>query len=198
MEFLQTIKEKLTEQKTLKFLNEPKVIDWLFYNPYKNIPISQRQKLENEWGKRIVNHNSCQWTTELSETIAKELLTLYGYNPIKKTYRTSEGKKITPDLETEDAIYEIKCRTWNTTGTAGEKILGVPYKYAELPRISGKPLIIVLMAFQEEDNFGIFTTKSKEKRKLLLFWKSMDIIFVKFTDLLKQYAYSGTSSCIRN
>ena len=56
-----------------------------------------------------------------------------------------------PDWETDDAIWEVKTRNWNTPGTAGEKVLGVPYKYSDIPRLYGKPLKIVLVAYQEHE-----------------------------------------------
>ena len=54
-----------------------------------------------------------------------------------------------PDWETEDAIWEVKTRNWSVPGTAGEKILGVPYKYSDVPELYGKPLKIVCVAYQE-------------------------------------------------
>jgi hypothetical protein len=172
---------------TNNYIENKAVRDWLEYNPYRALKNQiLRKKAEDSWGKSVTGKNSVQWTTTLSETIFKEYLESQRAQIIKKKiYKSSEGKKLKPDFETETALYEIKCRTWNTPGTAGEKILGVPYKYSELPRLSGKPLYIVLMAYQEKEDFGLFSTSSPEKKELIEYWRSKRITFVKFTDLIK-------------
>jgi hypothetical protein len=170
-----------------KFVENKDVRNWLECNPYRALKNQiLRKKAEDSWGKTVTGKNSVQWTTTLSETIFQEYLQTTNNKIIKKIYKSSEGKKLKPDFETEKAVYEIKCRTWNTTGTAGEKILGVPYKYSELPRLSGKPLYIVLMAYQEKEDFGLFSTSSPEKKELIEYWQTKGITFVKFTDLLKE------------
>ena len=45
-------------------------------------------------------------------------------------------------------MVEVKSRSWCTTGTAGEKVR-VPYKYADIPNLYNKPLMIVCVAYQE-------------------------------------------------
>ena len=92
-----------------------------------------------------------------------------------------------PDLESIDSIYELKCRNWKTDGTAGEKILGTPYKYANVPREYGKKLQIITIAYQEDEalnKFNLFKNASEEQQKILDFWKSMQITFVPFSTLL--------------
>jgi hypothetical protein len=175
----------LNKQKGIKFLKNLEVIEWLYKNPYKNHPCKQRQIKENTWGKNTSKYIGNRWTTNFSESIFNEFLKIRKEKSQRITYRIN-NKKITPDFTTDKAVYEIKCRTWNTQGTAGEKILGVPYKYCDIPIISKKPLFIVLMAFQELDNFGIFDCVSENKRKFLKFYADMNIHFVRFTDLLEQ------------
>jgi hypothetical protein len=148
---------------------------------------SLRKTAEDSWGKRIIGKDTCQWSTPLSESIFQEYLQSKSTKIItrNKVYKSSNGKTLKPDFETENALYEVKCRSWNTTGTAGEKILATPYKYSELPSLSGKPLYIVLMAFQEYDNFELFnTTQSIEKKGFIDYWRNSGIRFVKFTDIL--------------
>lgn len=91
-----------------------------------------------------------------------------------------------PDLETGDTIWEVKCRTWTTPGTAGDKVIGVPWKYAAAPRLYGKPLRIVLCGYQEYEarhNFRIWDP-SPEQQALWDAIKSLDIEYVPFTSLL--------------
>ena len=96
-------------------------------------------------------------------------------------------------METDDAIWEVKTRNWNTPGTAGEKVLGVPYKYSDIPRLYGKPLKIVLVAYQEHEfiygHTKLFGDISPDKQKMLNFWKEMGIEYVKCTDLLKDIGH---------
>jgi hypothetical protein len=172
----------------MNYLKDEDVLRWLHENPFSHIKSqTKRKEAEDSWGKKVSGKKSVQWTTELSQDILKEYLTYKGFNVYKKKYKSKDGKTLDPDFETEDCIYECKCRTWNTSGTAGEKILGTPFKYCELPEISGKKLNIVLMGYQEEEanNFGIFGSKSKEKNEMVEYWKTKNIYFVKFTTLLE-------------
>ena len=94
-----------------------------------------------------------------------------------------------PDWETEDGIYEVKTRNWTTTGTAGEKILGTPFKYADIPVLYKKPLYIVTIAYQEYEAFSkfeLFDSKSQRRIQMIKQWKEMDIEFIKCSDLLKK------------
>jgi hypothetical protein len=173
----------------MKYLKDPDVLLWLCENPFKDKSAKSRKEKEDKWGKKVSGKNSVQWTTDLSENILKEYLSFKGFDVYKKKYKSKDGKILDPDFETKDGIYECKCRSWNTSGTAGEKILGTPFKYCELPVLSGKRLNIVLMAYQEEEaeKFGIFGSNSKEKNEMVEEWKRKNIYFVKFTSLLKEY-----------
>ena len=95
-----------------------------------------------------------------------------------------------PDWETDKYIYEVKTRNWTTSGTAGEKVLGVMYKYSEIPELYGKPLKIVCVAYQEHEltygNTKIFGEVCSSKKKFLDLAKSMDIEYIKFSDLVSQ------------
>lgn len=88
-----------------------------------------------------------------------------------------------PDFETDDAIWEVKTQTYLTTGTAGEKILGVPFKYCEVPALYSKPLFIVcrggrtLGARQVQGVVG-------RKKKFREFYEQNGIRFVGVSELL--------------
>jgi hypothetical protein len=167
----------------MNLLKNQEIRQWLLRNPYMHIEKSLRKRAEDSWGKAVTSKDTCQWSTPLSESIFMEYLESTNNKIItrNKVYKSSSGKKLKPDFETENAVYEIKCRTWNTPGTAGEKILGVPYKYSELPRLSGKPLYIVLMAYQEKEDFGLF---NNDRVNIVKYWHSQGITFLRFTDLM--------------
>ena len=141
---------------------------------------------ETEWGNRILNqlNPNKMWTTKLGEELVRDVLQLLGETPRKpKTIN-----HYSPDWETDKYIYEVKTRNWTTSGTAGEKVFGVPYKYSDVPLDYGKPLRIVCVGYQEhelsEGNTRIFHPTSQRKQQMLKLWKELDIEFVKFSDLV--------------
>lgn len=107
----------------------------------------------------------------------------------EKCWRPKKINGYNPDWETPNAIYEVKTRNWTTTGTVGEKILGTPYKYSDIPILYKKPLYIVVIAYQEYEainKFKLFDDKSERKNKIINLWKEFDIHYIKFSDLLKK------------
>jgi hypothetical protein len=153
--------------------------------------------IENIWGdKMIVGSGGTQWTTKLCQDLVMEALTKLGRKNIRKGKNikgTIRGKGYSPDLECDDFVYEVKGRSWTTTGTAGEKILGVPLKYGELPRLYNKPLQIILVGYQEYEArnhfaFGDLLDKNNQTKELqdtLQYFKQHQIEYVGFTDILK-------------
>jgi hypothetical protein len=91
-------------------------------------------------------------------------------------------------------MYEVKTRNWTTTGTAGEKVLGVMYKYSDIPDLYGKPLKIVCVAFQEYELTNgptkIFGDELSDRKKAYLeLAKTQDIEYMKFSDLVASINY---------
>ena len=131
-----------------------------------------------------INNNN--WTTRLGEGIVYELLSRLGKNP----RYCKQKQRFKPDWETDDYIIEVKTSNWTVTGTAGEKVLGAPYKYSEIPELYGKPLKIICVAYQEwELTHGptrVFGDVSGIKKEALEFWKNKGIEYVKFSDLVAE------------
>ena len=122
---------------------------------------------EKIWGNMMIGNDTPtnQWTTKLGEQLVYDMLVINGEN-------VTRPKKISgckPDWETDYAIWEVKTRTWTTTGTAGEKVFGVPYKYSDVPKLYNKPLKIVCVAYQRMEltygNTKIFGEVSSQKKK---------------------------------
>ena len=172
------------------------IINWCIKNPFViESTLSRKEKNkqmninEKKWGNQIIgrgpeNHTS-QWTTILGESIVAEVLSSQGHT----VYRPKNMNGYKPDWEIENAIIEVKTRSWTTSGTAGEKVFGVPYKYAEIPKLYGKPLKIVCVAYQEcelmHGKTRVFGDDiSTEKKEMLAFWKERNIEFVKFSDII--------------
>lgn len=178
---------------TSLLLSQHGVIDWCI--PTSRFVAGLTAEKERKWGQALVGYETNQWTTKLGESLLEESLRLLGEKPVRITKNRQQGengKVLLPDYDSHSALYECKARTYTTTGTAGEKILGTPWKYSDCFRLYGKPLFIVCMAYQEQeamDDFCIFDTSSSVRKEMLQFYeKSAGIRYIKFTDILKRLA----------
>ncbi|VVB70515.1 Uncharacterised protein [uncultured archaeon] len=186
-------------------LQHQSVINWilmgetsmiLMKKSRKRSKYQKYKKRENDWanehleliyGDKFIY--TTQWTTRFGETIVKEILLLH-YENVKKPECINHFK---PDFETEDAIWEVKTRNYTTNGTAGEKVLGCPLKYIDIPKLYGKKLYIVLVGYQEYEADVIFklfdkSKMSKEKKRVIKMYKKIGIEFVKCSDLYHRFS----------
>ena len=153
-----------------------------------NMKNTKNKVLEREWGNFMINQvNNGQWTTKLGERLVFELLTRLGCEP----RRPRQICRYRPDYETKTHMVEVKTRNFSTTGTAGEKVFGTPLKYAEIPLLYGKPLMIVCVGYQEyEMTHGatpIFGDKVRPKTaEFLKFYELNQITFVPCSQLINQ------------
>jgi hypothetical protein len=178
---------EIRKKKYLNLLKNQEVIDWTMRKG-RWLNVKQKKEdneVEKKWGNLIIKQtNNNQWTTKLGETILEEILRVQKGNVWRP--KQLDGHK--PDWETEDGIYEVKTRNWTTSGTAGEKILGTPFKYADIPVLYKKPLYIVTIAYQEYEaccKFELFNSRNPRKIKMIEQWKEMGIEYIKCSDLLK-------------
>ena len=188
-------------------LKNQEVIQWLFGDLTFLPPIDKKNKtsdevkykvLEDKWGQDILKIRrpdlklDKQWTNKFGEHICEEIYTLLGKNyskPLKK-------KRYQPDLEVNDAIVEVKTGTFHTSGTAGEKILGCPFKYAEIPELYGKPLKILCMGGAEKvcrESYGNLPGAmcSAQKKKFLDFFRDNGIEYVGASDILRSLSFTA-------
>jgi hypothetical protein len=187
-----------------KLLEREDVIRWCFEgitektlaNTSGAKKLESYKKEEQKWGQKILNGPKSQWTTKLCENLVEEALILLGRKNVKKANGMKSSvrdKKYSPDLECDNYVYEVKGRSWTTAGTAGEKVLGVPLKYGEIPSLYKKPLQIVLVGYQEYEAREKFAfgdlldpeEQTEELRNSLAFYKENDIEYIGFTDILK-------------
>ena len=151
--------------------------------------------LEDKWGQETLHLRrpdlllDKQWTNKMGEHLCEEILMLQGKNVTKPANKNHYQ----PDSEVDDGIWEAKIQTYYTSGTAGEKILGVPFKYAEIPVLYSKPLKILCMAGAERvcrEQYGNLDGGkcSDIKRAFLAFYKTNSIEFVGATDILQRVA----------
>lgn len=194
------------KKENLSLLSNPEVIKWCYEgitdislkNTESEKKLEEAKEVEKEWGNKIMHtKDGKQWTTVLCQDLVAEALTRIGRKNVRATTAkksTLRDKKYDPDLECDGYVYEVKGRSWCTPGTAGEKILGVPLKYGELPRLYKKPLQIILVGYQEYEArekfaFGDLLDKDNQTPELkesLAFYKDHDIEYVAFSDILKK------------
>jgi len=204
--------------KGLKLLNNPEVIRWCYtgitpstlVNTSNKTLLNKSRNMEKEWANNLLrkhfNYDNDkeikQWTTKLGEEIVREVLLAMNINVYKQrtSYKSSISKKTyEPDLECDKHLYEVKARNWTTPGTAGEKILGVPMKYSELPHLSGKPVKIILVGFQEEEaktGFGFGNLLCKNNcnpiaSSMIDCYKNLGFEYVGLTHLLNQLGFQN-------
>lgn len=142
---------------------------------------------EKQWGNSMIGQiSNGNWTTLLGEGLVHDVLVMRGENPRKPERRSGYE----PDWETDDYIYEVKTRNWTTSGTAGEKVPAVMYKYSDIPEIYGKPLRIVCVAYQEWEltngTTRIFGEVSPRKQRFLDLASEMGITYMSFSQLATQ------------
>lgn len=142
---------------------------------------------EKDWGNSAIQRDkqTGNWTTLLGERLVALVLESHGH----RVFKPAKIDHKCPDWETDELVVEVKTSNWTISGTAGEKVLGVPYKYASVPRLWNKPLVIVCVAYQEWElthgNTRIFGTDiAPEQQHMLDMWKGMNIHFVQFSRLL--------------
>lgn len=189
-------------------LETKKIIQWCYEGITKEtLATSQNEKVlkpyqkeEKNWARSVIGGAGSQWTTKLCQDLVAEALEKLGRKNVRRTKKMKSSvrdKKYDPDLECDEYVYEVKGRNWTTTGTAGEKILGVPLKYGEVPRLYKKPLQIILVGYQEYEARKAFAfgdllnskEQTSELKESLVFYKEHNIEYVGFTDILKKIGY---------
>ena len=182
--------EWVSKKEGVLLLKHREVVQWLC-GDLSFLP-EQGKESEDKWGQEIMKERrpdlklDKQWTNKFGEHLCEEVYTLLGHTvrrPIKKN-----GHQ--PDVETDSAIIEVKTGTYFTSGTAGEKILGCPFKYCEVPELYEKPLKIVCIGGAEKmcrEQYGNLpgVKTSNQKTKFLDFFRESRIEYVGFTDLLR-------------
>ena len=174
--------------KEVTLLKQKEVVQWLFGEL-----VLCSKVFEDAWGQDVMKARrpdlklDKQWTNKFGEHLCEEVYTLLGETVRKPEKRMGHQ----PDLETDREIIEVKTGTYLTNGTAGEKILGCPFKYCEVPELYGKPLKIVCIGGAEKmcrENYGNLPSHrcSIQKQNFLNFFKDNQIEYIGFTDLLNQ------------
>jgi hypothetical protein len=184
----------------ISLLKNKEVIQWLF-GDLSFLPAIQKKNktadvkilkvLEDKWGQAILKERrpdlklDKQWATTFGQHLCEEIYTLLGHQVMKP----KKKENYEPDRETDDSIIEVKTQTYYTTGTAGEKILGCPFKYSEIPELYQKPLKILCLGGAEKvcrEQYGNLDGPkcSPQKKKFIQFFKDNQIEYIAATDVL--------------
>jgi hypothetical protein len=186
---------------SIVLLRRKEVIQWLFGDLSFLPEIVKKNKTadekiykvhEDKWGQDMLKVRrpdlklDKQWTNKFGEHLCEEIFTLKG----KSVTKPANKQHYQPDSEVDDAILEAKAQTFYTSGTAGEKILGSPFKYADVPILYGKPLKIICMGGAEKvcrEQYGNLPGEksSSQKKKILECFREIGIEYVGATDILR-------------
>ena len=181
-------------------LRRKEVVQWIFGDlsflpciekKNKTVDESKYKLLEDKWGQDILKiirpdlKLDKQWTNRFGEYLCQEIYTLMG----KDVYKPMKKEHYQPDCEIDTNIIEVKTGTFHTSGTAGEKILGCPFKYAEIPDLYSKPLTILCIGGAEKvcrEQYGNLAGSkcSIQKKRFLDFFKENKIEYIGATDVL--------------
>ena len=106
--------------------------------------------------------------------------------------RGAKFTKYIPDFEIDNFVIEVKTNSYFTSGTATEKILGCPFKYAEIPELYKKNLIIICVGGAEKicrENYGNLNIENTVniKKKYINFFKENGIVFIGLSELLLSF-----------
>jgi hypothetical protein len=198
-EILEVIK-KNTDSRII-LMREREVIMWLcgdlsflpkINKKNKTTDDPQYKVFEDKWGQETLKKKrpdlklDKQWTNKFGEHLVEEFNYILG----KEVSKPVNKEHYQPDCEVDDAILEAKAQTFYTSGTAGEKILGCPFKYAEIPELYSKPLKIICMGGAERicrEQYGNLPGAkcSPQKKKFIDFFKDNNIEYIGATDILK-------------
>jgi hypothetical protein len=182
--------ECVSKKEGVFLLKKKEVVQWLCGDlSFLHI---RNKECEDAWGKNVMKERrpdltlEKQWTNKFGEHLCEEIYTLLGEN-VKRPIKQNGCQ---PDLEINSLIIEVKTGTYFTRGTAGEKILGCPFKYCEVPEVYEKPLKIVCIGGAEKacrEQYGNLpgSKSSSQKTKFLNFFRDNNIEYIGFTDLLR-------------
>jgi hypothetical protein len=154
----------------------------------------QAQSNERIFGhflSKLINPNTNsnnQWTTIVGEELVRQVLIQNNHIIISERKkcimkRQDINKQFEIDIETDKCIVEVKTGTYFTHGTAHEKILAVPYKYAGVSEYFNKPLWIVCVA--DDEQYAKRELLADDSRKEFYnFYKSKNIHYIFLSDLI--------------
>jgi hypothetical protein len=134
----------------------------------------------------LVPKSRKQWTNEFGERLVESIINSMNNCKVLERQPVVYGhNKHRLDLLTRNAYIEVKTRNYTTNGTAGEKIWGAVAKYSDVYTITGKPVFIVLVGYQEKEaveKMDIFRNELKPMHDFI--WDTYHVKFILCSELL--------------
>jgi hypothetical protein len=185
----------LSDSTESNYFKDKEIIMWIF-NYLSFLPTGknndERKDAEDVWGRKLTNKEK-DWSGPFGQNLVNEFMKISG----QQVTIPEPINGLKPDLETDTHIIEVKTQTFFTPGTAGEKIMGVPFKYASVPRLFGKPLLVITLACAEKRSYeyGIFPGpfRSPEQQEMIDYYESKNIRFERFTSMIEMYVNQKTN-----
>ncbi len=146
---------------------------WAEMKQNPNTEIDEMKFLSTYTGDEKTN------TGNFGELLVKQILEDIGIQ-VEHQARVGNFKV---DLLSDEAIYEVKTRTYSTSGTAGEKTTHVPFKYEEIAT-KLRPLKVILVGYQEFEAVYKFRLFNLEKAHWLTFYESVNCHYIRLSSLL--------------
>ena len=111
----------------------------------------------------------------------------------------NKKRKLLPDFETEDEVVEVKTQTYYTTGTAGEKVFGVPNKYRKVSKLRKKAVKVACVGFVEclaEDEELLERSAGSEEEDVYMnnYHKSVNVAYIGATDIMRSVVFKVSPS----
>lgn len=153
---------KTLDSRKFPLLTNEEILRWMHFNMFEGRGRA-RKISEDAWGVAIVGEIlgkkvGTQWSAILGEAIARELYSLVmpGGNLIPQP-EFSDKKHFTVHtldwaIEVDGRLaklVEVKCGSYNTSGTACQKTYAVPRLYEHVPEIAGSSVDICVVGGQE-------------------------------------------------
>lgn len=177
--------QKKIKKNKVEDKNKPK------YKYNKGKLLEKKRENEAKWNMELMKeirpdlfnkeHSQSSLFGPFGEILVREYFILIG------EFKTDKPEKLGGhdlDLETLKEMIEVKTGSYFTTGTAGEKIFGVPWKYADVPRLYKKPLLVILIGGDKKDSELVCKSNVPEREDIKKYWKSINITFTCFKKLL--------------
>lgn len=141
---------------------------------------------EDAWGRAALKTYTGKdlkcWSGALGEHVVPVLLRAAGYEVVPRR----RFGAIKPDVVTPSFVVEIKTQTYHTTGTAGEKIMGVPYKYCDFKARYGLDVVVVCLARADAlaRAYGVLGPATAAQRAHHALWLAQGVHFLSIHDLV--------------
>ena len=193
MRLLSLLKNELlklvNKYESIKMIIDSQLVEWIRGDAiWKTIKKNRTMnEIEYNFSTRYrVGITRSQWSSIFGEEVVQSIIRQLGGEILSIHPRVQGFNRHILDIETKNAYIEVKTRNYTTNGTAGEKIYGAPHKYRDVYMTTGKPLLVILVGYQEQEatnKMKLFTQETYSYRRFL--WEEYRVKYIKCSELLE-------------